>query len=58
MVESFVTLRRKDYLALCKLAGDIEYDLDKLVNEDTKDLVGVVRNKIMRMQNLLIEDEE
>lgn len=56
MVKSEVTISRKDYLNICETLIRINADLNMYETEDNKDLVQATKNKVAKIQNLLMED--
>ena len=56
MVESKITMQRKDYIKICKELKEIETDLNMYENESNKELVQTTRRRINVIFNLLNED--
>lgn len=56
MVESKVTMKRKDYITICKELKEIDTDLNMYENKDNKDLIEATRGKINLIFVLLKED--
>ena len=56
MVESKITMQRKDYLKICKQLEEIETDLNMYENENNKELIQATRGRINLIFNLLRED--
>lgn len=56
MVKSEVTISRKDYLNICETLIRINADLNMYETKDNKDLVQATKNKVAKIQNLLMED--
>lgn len=56
MVESKVTMKRKDYITICKELKEIDTYLNMYENKDNKDLIEATRGKINLIFVLLRED--
>lgn len=57
MVESYVKMKRKDYLKVCEMLERINSDLNMYECEDNKEIVEATRRKVSIAQNILLEEE-
>ena len=56
MVESYVTLKRKDYVKILELLDSIDKDVHLYKNKDNEELIKSAENKLSVIQNILAED--
>lgn len=57
MVESYVKIKRKDYLKVCEMLERINSDLNTYECEDNKEIIEATRRKVSIAQNILLEEE-
>lgn len=56
MVESYIKMKRKDYLKVCEMLEQIKSDMNTHESEGNKEVIEAVKNKVSVIQNLLMED--
>lgn len=55
MVESYIKMKREDYLKVLEMLQRIDGDLNMYETENNEDLINATRNKVAVIQNLLSE---
>ena len=56
MIESYVKMKRKDYLKVCEMLDKINSDLRFYENKDNEEIIEATRRKISIAQNILLEE--
>lgn len=56
MVESYIKMKRKDYLKVCEMLEQIKSDMNTYESEENKEVIEAIKNKVSVIQNLLMED--